>query len=87
MIGGTMSNSVTDKQQLAGGGGDGVEEYVVERIVSHRFRHGRKEYLLAWKGYTEDENTWVMRFSSREFSSECHFHLGTRTKSGLSGLN
>lgn len=85
MIGGTMSNSGTDKQQLAGG--EGAEEFVVDRIVSHRFRHGRKEYLLAWKGYTEDENTWVMRFSWKEFSSECHSHLGTRTKSGLSGLN
>ncbi|CAF0869670.1 unnamed protein product [Adineta ricciae] len=34
------------------------EEFVVERIVNHRFRNGRKEYLLAWKGYSEEENTW-----------------------------
>ena len=40
-------------------GADEGEEFVVERIVNHRFRNGRKEYLLAWKGYTEDENTWV----------------------------
>ena len=69
MIGGsTMSNSGTDKQEIVGGGGDGAEEFVVERIVSHRLRHGRKEYLLAWKGYTEDENTWVnLRFLFCEF--------------------
>lgn len=62
MTGGTMSNTGMVKQQIAGG--DTVEEFVVERIVSHRFRHGRKEYLLAWKGYTEDENTWVKPFYS-----------------------
>jgi hypothetical protein len=55
-----MSNSATDKQQI--GGADGGEEFVVERIVSHRFRNGRKEYLLAWKGYSEHENTWVNKF-------------------------
>ncbi len=60
MIVGTMSNSGTDKQQI--GGGDGGEEFVVERIVSHRFRNGRKEYFLAWKGYTEEENTWLNKF-------------------------
>jgi len=56
MIGSTMNNRGNDKQQTVEG--DTVEEYVVERIVSHRFRNGRKEYLLAWKGYPEGENTW-----------------------------
>ncbi len=59
MIIGTMSNSGNDKQQIVG---DGGEEFVVERIVTHRFRNGRKEYLLAWKGYSEEENTWVNQF-------------------------
>jgi len=56
MVGTTMSNSGTDKQQIVGA--DEGEEFIVERIVSHRFRNGRKEYLLAWKGYPEEENTW-----------------------------
>jgi len=50
-----MSINNADKQIV---GADEGEEFVVERIVNHRFRNGRKEYLLAWKGYTEDENTW-----------------------------
>ncbi|CAF4726041.1 unnamed protein product, partial [Rotaria sp. Silwood1] len=56
MIGNIMNNSETDKQQIVGA--DEGEEFVVERIVSHRFRNGRKEYLLQWKGYSEEENTW-----------------------------
>lgn len=57
MVGSTMSTSVADKDGLINP--EGGEEFVVERIVSHRFRNGRKEYLLQWKGYSEDENTWV----------------------------
>ena len=36
------------------------EEYEVERILEARkVSHGTKrEYLVKWKGYTEDENTW-----------------------------
>ena len=54
-----MNNSGGDKQQMIGN--DEAEEFIVERIVSHRFRNGRKEYLLAWKGYPEEENTWVKK--------------------------
>ncbi|CAF0849248.1 unnamed protein product [Rotaria sordida] len=56
MIGSTMNNSGIDKQHIVRA--DEGEEFIVERIVSHRFRNGRKEYLLAWKGYPEEENTW-----------------------------
>ena len=53
MIDNNMTSSMSDKQPDEG------EEFVVERIVNHRFRNGRKEYLLQWKGYPEEENTWV----------------------------
>ena len=35
------------------------EEYVVEKIITHRWtKFGRKEYYLKWKGYGEEYNTW-----------------------------
>jgi len=37
------------------------EEYTVERIVSKRMGPNGAEYLLKWKGYGEEDNTWEPR--------------------------
>lgn len=34
------------------------EEYEVEKIVAMRKMHGRIQFLLKWKGFSDDENTW-----------------------------
>ncbi|CAF3147539.1 unnamed protein product [Rotaria sp. Silwood2] len=34
------------------------EKFLVERIITHRFRNDKKEYLIAWQGYPEEQNTW-----------------------------
>jgi len=41
-----------------GAGSDAAEEYVVEQILQKRITAGRTEYLLKWKGYGTDDNTW-----------------------------
>lgn len=37
------------------------EEYVVEKIVGKKVDRGTTLYLLKWKGYNDDENTWEPR--------------------------
>ena len=36
----------------------GEMEYEVEKILSKRKRYGKVEYLVWWKGYTAEEDTW-----------------------------
>lgn len=38
---------------------DGSEAYEVERVLQHRTRRGRSQYLVKWKGYHDTENSWV----------------------------
>jgi transposase InsO family protein len=37
---------------------DEAEHFLIEKIVCDREVNGRIQYLVKWKGYSEDENTW-----------------------------
>ena len=43
----------------------GEQEYEVEAILNERRHHGRPQYLVKWKGYSDAENTWEVQDNAR----------------------
>ena len=39
----------------------GEKEFEVEKILNKRIVQGTKKFLVRWKGYTVEENTWENR--------------------------
>jgi len=40
---------------------EGVEEYEVEKILNKRKIRGKDKFLVCWKGYTAEVDTWEDR--------------------------
>ena len=37
---------------------DGYKEFEVDQILNHRSHRGCTQYLVKWKGYNDEDNTW-----------------------------
>jgi len=40
---------------------EGEEEFEVEKILNKRIVQGKEKFLVQWKGYTAEEDTWESR--------------------------
>ena len=39
-------------------GDEDEEHYPIDRIIDHGKKQGRDKYLVQWRGYDEEKNTW-----------------------------
>jgi Integrase zinc binding domain/Chromo (CHRromatin Organisation MOdifier) domain len=49
---------------------NGDEQWDVERVLACRFKGRRKQYLVQWRGYPPEENTWEPRSSLVPFAAD-----------------
>ena len=52
----------------------GEENYEVQSILDSRLRAGRLEFLVSWKGYRYEENSWVSKHDVSAPQLISHFY-------------
>ncbi|CAJ0921996.1 unnamed protein product [Ranitomeya imitator] len=61
---------------------DGELEYVVEKILDSRFSRRRLQYLVKWKSYGQEDNSWVFASDVHAADLVCAFHLARPDRPG-----
>jgi hypothetical protein len=54
-------------------------EYEVEKILDHRFRHRRLEYLVKWVGYPEHDASWEPEGNLQNAQDSIAIYRASRT--------
>ncbi|CAJ0967229.1 unnamed protein product [Ranitomeya imitator] len=61
---------------------EGELEYVVEKILDSRFSRRKLQYLVKWKGYGQEDNSWVVAFDVHAADLVRAFHLARPDRPG-----
>ncbi|CAJ0968840.1 unnamed protein product, partial [Ranitomeya imitator] len=61
---------------------EGELEYEVEKILDSRFSRWRLQYLVKWKGYGQEDNSWVVASDVHATDLVCAFHLAHPDRPG-----
>ncbi|CAJ0922774.1 unnamed protein product [Ranitomeya imitator] len=61
---------------------DGELEYVVEKILDSRFSRWKLQYLVKWKGYGQEDNSWVVASDVHADDLVRAFHLARPDRPG-----
>ena len=55
-----------------------THDYEIEKIISHRYFKGKLQYLVSWKGYGPEHNSWepVQNFNADNLLNSYHKYRG-----------
>ncbi|CAJ0916593.1 unnamed protein product [Ranitomeya imitator] len=65
---------------------EGELEYEVEKILDSRFSRRRLQYLVKWKGYGQEDNSWVVASDVHATDLVRAFHLARPDRPGGSAI-
>jgi len=59
---------------------EGVEEWEVERILNKRKVRGAEKYLVRWKGFIAENDTWEKEENAKELVNEFEERLNAEVR-------